>query len=380
MFLLRKNIKDESYYLNLITFITASFWLIAKLISWRVWTSYRLFPLIPPFDFLNELPSWYHLFFFAVSLISLVFLIIKPSSKIAGLLIISELFSLIADQNRWQPWEYQYLFIMLLLSFNKKPQHYFSLGVKVIIISIYFYSGVSKLNPGFLRSVWSGMLLRGFFEIININANTPIIYYAGYAIGLIEIICAAGLFFKRTKKITALILIAVHCFNLLVLGPFGINYNVIVWPWNVAMIAYLYILFIHSPAITYNLDDFKKGWNKLVIVCWFILPMFNLFGWWDNYLSSVLYSGKLKEMVICVKKGDDTFTKSLEPYYSDDHRNICNGDKMILVTKWAMKEMKVPVYPERRVYLKIKEVFIQKYNLPETTCFLFYMNQKEELK
>src|SRR6185312_15251804 len=220
MLLLRKNIKDETYYVNLITFITASFWLIAKLISWRVWTSYRLFPLIPPFDFLKELPSWYHLFFFAVSLISLVFLIIKPSSKIAGLLIISELFSLIADQNRWQPWEYQYLFIMSLLSFNKKRQHYFSSGVKIIIISIYFYSGISKLNPVFLRSVWSGMLLRGFFEIININANTPIIYYAGYAIGLIEIICAAGLFFKRTKKIAALILIAVHCFNLLVLGPF----------------------------------------------------------------------------------------------------------------------------------------------------------------
>lgn len=380
MLLMHKNSKDEVYYRNSIIFITALFWLIAKLISWKVWTSYRLFPLIPPFEFLNDLPSWYHLFFFIVSLISLVFLIIKPSFKIAGLLFFSELFSLIADQNRWQPWEYQYLFIILLFLLNKKRPEYFSSGVKIIIACIYFYSGISKLNSGFLNSVWSNLLLRHFFGITNINSSTPIFYYAGYAIGLSEIICAVGLLFKKSRKISAFILIAVHCLNLLLLGPFGINYNIIVWPWNVAMIAYLYILFILPHSTSYKISYLTKGWNKLVILCWLILPILNLFGWWDNYLSSVLYSGKLKEMVICVKTGDDALSKSLEPYYINDTKNICNGDKMILVTKWALKEMKVPVYPERRVYLKIKEVFVQKYHLPQTTFFLYFLKQKEELK
>ena len=105
-----------------IVFITFLFWLIAKMISWKVWTSYRLFPLVPAFEFLNDLPCLYHVILFGVSIFCLTILLIKPSSVITAILIISELLSVTADQNRLQPWEYQYLFITLLVWLNRKKQ------------------------------------------------------------------------------------------------------------------------------------------------------------------------------------------------------------------------------------------------------------------
>lgn len=360
--------------------MTALFWLIAKLISWNLWTGKRLFPLVPVFEFLNELPFWYHDILFFISLVCLGVLVIKPTKTIAGILTFSELFSALGDQNRWQPWEYQYLFILFLFLLNKNQPLNFRSAVRLILISIYLFSGISKLNDGFLHSIWSGMLLRQYFGIIQVTSKTPFLYYAGFSVGFLEIICATGLLFKRSAGWSAGVLTGIHCFILLVLGPLGINYNAVIWPWNIAMIGYLYILFMHRSLDHLRWNDFKAGWNKLVIACWFILPSFNLFGWWDNYLSSVLYSGKLNDMVICIKNEASIFAKPFEPYFIHDYKQLCDGDKMISVTKWAMKEMKVPVYPERRIFLKIEKSLKQKYNLSDSRYFLVNRSLTQPLR
>jgi len=377
----RNYLSENIYHEKEIVFITCLFWLIAKLISWKAWTAYRLFPLVPAFDFLKNLPAAYHLVLFFVSLFCLVILVIKPSVQIAVILIVAELLSLIADQNRWQPWEYQYLFIISMFWLKIKKTKQFYLAVMFIIGSVYFYSGVSKLNPGFLYAVWNDMIIHRFLGIKTV-INSPMLYHAGYAIGLTEIVCAIGLFFKNYKKICALVLIIMHCLNLVVLGPFGINYNLIVWPWNVAMIAYLYIFFIKFPVDNFNILVVTAGWNKLVLIFWGLLPALNFFGRWDNYLSSALYTGRIKEMVICLKDPDDTVIQSLEPFYSADYKNICDGDKTITVTQWAIKELRVPVYPERRVYLEIKKSFQRKYPSIHARFYYYsyYLDKKEEIK
>ncbi len=378
--ILNGNNKLDVFYANTVIIITALFWLIAKLMSYKLWVANRLFPLIPPFEFLDNLPIWYHIIFFGISLCCLVIILFKPSVKIVGILFLSELFSLIADQNRWQPWEYQYLFIILLFLVNRKHLNYFFSGVTIIMISIYFYSGLCKLNPGFLQSIWSYMLLNRFLGIPHVTNYSPILFYAGYCIGTFEIAFAVGLCFKKTRKIAALLLIAVHGFNLLFLGPLGINYNSIVWPWNIAMIAYLYFLFIRQHLSQNNFLYWKKGWNKLTIVCWMLLPMLYYFGSWDAYLSSALYSGNIKDMIICIKGNDASSADLPASAYAADFRNNCDGHKMIIVSKWAISEMNVPVYPEKRVYLKIKKYFSHKYPGDSTKSFLYYKYKKEKFE
>lgn len=381
MILEKVNNNNELNRIKPVIVITAFFWFIAKLISYKLWTSDRSFPLAPLFGFLDDLPMWYHLFFFCVSMCCLVVLILRPVISIVLILFLSEFFSCMADQNRWQPWEYQYLFIMLMLLLNRKHLNYFIPAVGVIIISIYFYSGISKLNNGFLQSAWSNLLLQRFFGITNVTSiNSPVLYYSGYGIGGMEIACAAGLIFRRSKKIAAGILIGVHCFNLLLLGPWGVNYNKIVWPWNLAMIGFLYFIFLRFHKSYDLLYPLKNGWNKLVVICWGILPMLYYFNCWDTYLSFVLYSGNVKEMIICIKNSNDASAKKLAPYYANDYRKFCDGNKMIMATKWALGEMNVPMYPEKRIYLQIKKSFIQKYPFTAPKFFILYRYRKEELK
>ncbi len=377
--ILKRNNKPDLFHANLIIVITALFWLIAKLMTYKLWLADRLFPLIPPFEFLEDLPSWYHLILYGISLCCLTLIIFKPSFHIVRILFLAELFSLIADQNRWQPWEYQYLFILFLFLLHKRHLNFFLPGVTIIIVSIYFYSGICKLNPGFLKSIWSYMLLNRFLGIPHVTINSPILFYAGYSIGIFEVACAIGLCFKRTRKIAALFLIAVHCFNLIFLGPLGINYNGSVWPWNAAMISYLYLLFISRSLDRNPLFYWKKGWNKLVIVFWIFLPMLYYPGWWDAYLSSVVFSGNTKDMIICLKDAGNE-QPDFSRYYVPDYSNNCEGDKMIIISKWALQEINVAAYPEKRVYLKIKKYFSRKYPAMAIKTFLFYEYRKEKLE
>ena len=106
-----KNSLKPRAYVSLLR-ITCFFWLIAKLTGWKVWLAWRLFPIIPPVE-TWQVPATVHLLLFTISLMCLISIIIIPRKKILlPLLLITELFSCALDQNRWQPWEYQYLFTL----------------------------------------------------------------------------------------------------------------------------------------------------------------------------------------------------------------------------------------------------------------------------
>src|ERR1019366_5120531 len=99
----------------IITRLICFFWLVAKAISWKVWLADRVFPIVPPFNFLF-VPSFIHLVLFIFSLSALLALFIFPSKRFLLIsVIIIEVFSCLLDQNRWQPWEYQYIFIIIAL-------------------------------------------------------------------------------------------------------------------------------------------------------------------------------------------------------------------------------------------------------------------------
>src|SRR5690242_13786994 len=93
---------------NWILRITCLFWLIAKLISYKVWFTARVFPVVPVFNGLDHVPSFVHGGLYFLSLLLLVVVVSKPSNKYFIIaLIISELCSCLLDYTRWQPWEYQ---------------------------------------------------------------------------------------------------------------------------------------------------------------------------------------------------------------------------------------------------------------------------------
>jgi uncharacterized membrane protein YphA (DoxX/SURF4 family) len=340
--------------------ITIVCWLLAKLAGWRMFTTRRFFPAAPVFDSLDGLPPVAHMLVFLLSVCLLVLLFFLPKNRsLLPALLAVETFSCLLDQNRLQPWAYQYLFVVLVFIVNTKTQRLVPVVLSFILACTYFYSGVGKLNEGFLQTIWTKMLLELFLKVPPHIALQGWVHYCGLFIGIFELISGAALLIARTRKIAAWMLILMHLFILLFLGPFGLRYNVIVWPWNLVMIAYLYLLFLRKETTEIHFKSIFISWNKLAFICWGILPALNLFGCWDNYLSSGIYSGKLPRMLICVK--DTSKCKPLQKFCQKDIKNSCNGNPMIDLQYWAISETRLAPYPEVRVYKKIQHKLEQQY-------------------
>jgi hypothetical protein len=359
--------------------ITCACWLIAKMISWKLWISERLFPLVPPVDFLKA-PSIAHLFLLIASLLLFVILIIQPQRKIfLSCLLVAELLSCLLDQNRWQPWEYQYLFILTICLVNKNNGQKIIAGIAFLLAAIYVYSGLWKFNPGFLDVVWEKMILMRFFKMNPALAHQQHVYYGGYLLAATELFAGVGLLFAKTQKKAACILFAMHCFILLLLGPLGLRYNIVVWPWNILMMALLWLVFIDDGNLSADRKLLWKGWNKAVIICWGILPLLNLAGLWDNYPSSKLYSGGLPQMVFCLS--DSSEIKKLKPYLNKkDTYHICNEGTIVNIQTWGMKELNIPPYPELRVYKKIQQQWESSHQGTSTKTVFYYVGGENKIK
>jgi len=339
--------------------ITAFFWLVQKLLSWKLWVTERTIPIVPCFDILENTPGFIHWFLLGASIFLLLYLLIWPNEKsLQIVLIILEIASCTLDQNRWQPWEYQYLFILFIVVINKNKQ---VLPVFLFVMAcIYFYSGFYKFNSHFLPQIWDKMILKDFLKLDKSIRHISVLYYSGFIIPIVELLGGLGLMIKKYRKATALLLIGMHSIILIILGPWGLQYNQIIWPWNVAMIIFLLYIIYHESSIPFKWVILFNGWNKLVFISWLVLPILCIWGWWDNFLSANVYSGSTPNIFICVN--DSSKLKFPSGYYlKNETPKICAGKITISLQKWAMAEINVPVIPQLRVYKKIEADFLKKH-------------------
>ena len=354
---------DLNKKLNIIIRAICVFWFIARIRANKVWLpEYRVYPSIPIFDFLDGYPLIIQTSLYLISLVTLITIFIYPKKRIPQIiLIISVILSSILDTITWQPWEYQYLCILIAIVINRRNPHMIFSIILIILASIYFYSGLQKFNGAFLHSVWKGLILKKFFSIDNINLLT---HYSGLIIAIIESILGLGLIFSKTRMISAYLLIAMHLFILVLLGSIqGFN---IVLPWNILMIVIIHNLFINKPA---NFDYLSlKNFNFIFVILWCIMPAFSFFGLWDQKLSSNLFSGKFENLTICIN-GD--IHPDLKDYVIPDTKQACNSQTRISITKWTTSEMFILPPSGKWYYCKVIRKLSNKYSIQED-CF--YIN------
>jgi hypothetical protein len=324
-------------------------------LSWRLWISSRLFPLVPVIPRMPAMsfPLDYIWFAFILGLLAAICLRAQPRKLVIAFLALASLLCLF-DQMRWQPWFYQYFFMLAALGFYAWKQP----AVKnnraalnccaLIIVSIYFWSGVQKLNASFINEVWPGMaepLLR--FVPGGLKSFPP---FTALIIPLLEICIALGLLTRRFRNASVILAITTHAFILALLIPTG--ENTVVWPWNIAMGFMVLILFWRNQEHGAGEILFpKRAFHGLILILFAILPPLSLIGLWDSYLSSALYSGNNYRGVIYITQPVmDRLPVALHQYVWTDVQPM-----FLDTTLWAYGELNVPVYPEPRVFRRITE-------------------------
>lgn len=334
--------------------VTISIALICSLgLSWRLWISSRLFPLSPVSGFLPSIffPLDYIWFVSLLGLLLMISIVTQPRRLILIFLALSGLLSL-WDQTRWQPWFYQYLFMLAAIGLYawkraEAENHRTALNAcRLIVISMYLWSGLQKLNVNFVREIWpvmAGPMLRLLPEAL--KKLPPVL---ALAIPLIEILMALGLITRRYRKVSVIFAIAMHVFILLLL--FSSGENTVVWPWNVAMAVFVLILFWEDKETgARNILVPKSGFHAVVLLFFGVLPALSFIDLWDSYLSSALYSGNTDQAVVYVSPAvidrlpvaiRSHIWQSSQPFFLD-------------INRWAYGELNVPVYPEPRIYRNV---------------------------
>jgi len=255
------------------------------------------------------------------------------------------------DQMRWQPWFFEYFFLLAAIGYaawdNSESRRAAALNAcRLILASIYLWSGLQKLNVNFLRETWpdvTGPMLQHLPQAIGRIAGG-----CGIAVPVLEIAIGLGLLTRRLRKAAALLAIGTHLFVLAMLVSSRENF--VVWPWNVAMTLLVAVLFLGDRETTARQVLVPRtAVHGLVLLLFTVMPVLSFFDLWDSYLSSALYSGNTDQSVIYVSASvlahlpaalRPHVWQQKEPYYLD-------------VNRWAYGELNVPVYPEPRIYRRV---------------------------
>ena len=306
-------------------------------LSFRLWATDRTFPLAPMVDWLPSIPPR---FGYAGTLLLLILLAVisfvkSPKHYLAalvGLLVIL----IVLDQSRLQAWVYFWGFVFLALTvFHYRPASRPSVlqVLRLLLCVMYFWSGIHKLNHQFVT--YGLPWIVGSDDAVVKAFALPVAAYEA-AIGVL-------LLFPRTRKVGLYSAVALHAIILIVLGPLGRNYNSVVWPWNLALIGTVFILFRDdTPPRSILTPKTALHWATIVVMG--IIPALGLLHVLDPPLSFKLYSGNVSRMYIQPPPEERA---RYESYITPE------GD--ISVQNWSMGELNVFFYPSERVYWKIFE-------------------------
>ncbi len=352
-------------WLRLVLLISCFLGLLA---SWPLWLNARTFPLLSITAHFPMLPSPLDKGFFAVMLLLLVLAVRFYRPAVKAFLILS-LFAFCEDQNRGQPWFYLYC-VMLGLTLLPGP---ISLAACRCAISVvYLWSGIQKLNPRFFQvePTW--------FVAPAANWHLPaivmdLLQLAVTCTPFIELAIGLALWSGRLWRGVLAATLLIHLGAILFLGPLGYNYNWVVLPWNLAMIALVCVLFLPrkrvagakknrpaTAAVTFPgaIAELRSSKPALIVVaCFALLPLFSYVGLWDSYFSFSLYAENSATANIFVTKafGDRLPPKlrALVKPFPQTYDPQFQGPFIFSYGPWCYQELHVPPIPEPRAFLAI---------------------------
>ena len=283
----------------------ASAALVGMLCSPRLWlSSDRLFPPTPLFAWIPQPPFPLDYFLLIATLASLVGVAVasRPHRWIQAFLVMLGIL-LIFDQMRWQPWMILYAVLLAALLYAQRKETGKPAAqtqvldlCRIYLICMYFFAGLQKFHYSFavlLASLLSPMLQRFQLSIEWLTAENTV----PIALSMAAAECASGMLlaFQKTRRWAAYFLISIHVLLVVWLGPAGVDLNSVVWPWNIAMVVFLLLLFRQKDEWTLGLLWHRHLSTRVCAVLIAVFPILAVTGIWDSPLGFSLYAGSSKE-------------------------------------------------------------------------------------
>ncbi|HEX6373473.1 MAG TPA: hypothetical protein VF006_31400 [Longimicrobium sp.] len=316
---------DAERYVRYFRTVLALCFLASLALSMPLWLTGRDYPLVPLVDGLPQPPPPLDAVLFAAMAVALACaaLVRRPRGFLQAVLAIGVLWAVL-DQNRWQPYLAWYLVGAWCLLVGEraadgkaKPGSAWHVApLQLMTCCMYAWSGLHKLNHHYLATdfILTAKPLLGWLHVDPASLAPRMVAAFAVASALLELGFGVLLAFPRFRRIGVVGLTGMHLFILLMIGPLGSGWNRVVWPWNVASIAALWLLF-WPRATGAQLGSFIAAWRArpaalpgrraakpvprvirytalAVLVVFGVLPALSFAGTWYASLSFQLYAGK----------------------------------------------------------------------------------------
>jgi hypothetical protein len=313
------------------------------IVSPKIWFSERLFPMIPVFDSL-PIPSYaIDIVLISVFLLSFLSFVFNPTWKLGLPIVAIYVFWVLLDQNRIQPFYFEMIFMVLALTqFDKNPK-VVKQCILLILVGTYFWSGMHKWNDVFFEKWANGLSKR-----IPFVPNWMRIVFT-YAVPFLEASFGAFLIFTKTRKIGIGLIAVMHTIILTTFIRGGYGY--IVFPMTFFNVFVLFYLFYKSSLSLKDLFVMKHPKSIALFLIAIVFPFLNFIGFYDHILSFSYFSGKPKYCKIHFNNPKDI--EALPEHIRISVKNE-SQDYYIYLNDWSGRTIGVIVYPEERVYKKVK--------------------------
>ena len=292
-----------------------------------------------------------------------------PQKKIfLKFLLLSGVLLILGNIHRFQVWFYFYGLILFLYLWKQYTSAEVLIAtLRGVVAGVYSWSGLHKFNNYFVEDIFPWLIEPLEFLFHSLPSE------CAYGAGGVELLIGIGLLLSPTRNISVVCSIIFHIIILGLLGPFGHNWNPVVWPWNLVMPLLVFLLFFEKEKLTLNnrvftLRSFPAGLLVLGIV--WILPAFNYLGFTPEQLSFKMYAGSQPEIVLYYGEKDRGLMKE-HPTIHGALPSETSPRYRVVLDDIAFVEWGTPLFTTPTTARKIAQQFCQKMQRPEEGGLLY---------
>jgi hypothetical protein len=350
---------------------------VGLVLSAHLWIGPRSYPYAPIIAALPALDGLAAQILFATLLaLGLAILVApKPRLFIAAFAAIIGIFCLL-DQTRWQPWVFQYEFLLVVLAAFSWDRADVAgrdrtLNIaRLVIACTYVFSGLQKLNANFVDYEFPWIVEPVTRQIPWLSGP---LHQFGIAVPFIQVAFGTGLVTRRFRRVSLIVAVAMHIFILAMFGPAGHDWNEAVWPWTAAMALFDILLFAGADEVAARdiLWTPRSTSHAAALLLFAAAPLLSFVNAWDSYLSAAIYSGNVTEAQIYTT---DAAKAALPATIARYLVHTSPDTNVINLQRWAFEDLHVTPYPEARVFRSIAHSVCDQ--LPDRTKLVLIVKEQ----
>jgi len=284
----------------------------------------------------------------------------------------SLLMTFLVDQHRLQPWAYQSFFYALI--FSSMDSVTCRKWIMPLAASVYVYSAAGKFDFQFQHTVGQDLIavLTGFMGGLPADIDRATVTRLALFFPTVELLAGLGLYLRKTRRLSVIVLTLMHVSLLVLLGPWGLDHSRGVLLWNLMLITQAYFVFwsryetdlpagsadapVADRTVTAGQrcyeSRFFSGGVKFMVVLAILCPLLERSGYWDHWTSWSLYSPHTSRAEIELHRSvmGDLDPRIVEFLEEDEDRD---GWHRLSLESWSLGRRFVPIYPQARYQLAI---------------------------